>query len=74
MPWIESNPRAAFVVSILRRIADSVLTLFRSVTQRSDERRNIPCKQLMRDVLFALVTTRPEELLHLRWHSASTLI
>jgi len=65
-PWIESNPRAAFVVSILRRVAYTVLTLFRSVTQRSDERRNIPWKHLMHDVLFALVTTRPEEIRHLR--------
>jgi len=72
-PWIESNPRAALVVSILRRIAYSVLTLFRSVTQRSDERRNIPWKQLMRDVLFALVTTRPEEVLHLLRRSVPNL-
>jgi hypothetical protein len=35
----------------------TLLTLFRSVTQRSEERRQVPWKRLMGDVLFALVTT-----------------
>ena len=49
-PWITSNPRGALVVVMLRRIAYTVLTLFRSVTQRSDERRHMPWKGLMLDV------------------------
>ncbi|MEO8904343.1 MAG: hypothetical protein ABI488_18415, partial [Polyangiaceae bacterium] len=55
-PWIESNPRAALVVAILRRIAYTILALFRSVTQRSDERRAVPWKTLISDVFFALIT------------------
>ena len=51
------SPRAALVVATLRRIAYSILTLFRSVTQRSDQQRAVPWKPLMRDVLFALVAT-----------------
>ena len=40
-PWIEAHPRAALVVAILRRIAYTLLSLFRSVTQRSQERRTV---------------------------------
>jgi hypothetical protein len=72
-PWIEANPRAALVVAILRRIAYTLLTLFRSVTQRSDERRNVPWKQLMADVFFALVTTSDAELAGLRRHRVAEL-
>lgn len=56
-PWIESHPRAALVVSILRRIAYTLLALFRSVTQRSEQRRAVPWKVLMTDCFFALVST-----------------
>jgi hypothetical protein len=61
-PWIESNPRAALVVAILRRIAYTILTLFRSITQRSDERRHVPWKALLEDVFFALVSATDAEL------------
>ncbi|HEY5372282.1 MAG TPA: ISAs1 family transposase, partial [Polyangiaceae bacterium] len=56
-PWIEACPRAALVGAILRRIAYSMLALFRSVTQRSDERRATPCQTLMTDLFVALITT-----------------
>jgi hypothetical protein len=61
-PWIESQPRAALVVSILRRIAYTLLALFRSVTQRSEQRRAVPWKVLMTDCFFALVSTTVAEL------------
>jgi hypothetical protein len=61
-PWIESHPRAALVVSILRRIAYTLLALFRSVTQRSEQRRAVPWKALMTDCFFALVSTTAAEL------------
>lgn len=61
-PWIESHPRAALVVSILRRIAYTLLGLFRSVTQRSEQRRAVPWKALMTDCFFALVSTSVAEL------------
>jgi Transposase DDE domain len=56
-PWIEACPRAALVVAILRRIAYSMLALFRSVTQRSDERRATPWQTLMTDLFVALIST-----------------
>jgi hypothetical protein len=60
--WIEANPRAALVVALLRRIAYTLLALFRSVTQRSDARRAVPWKTLMSEIFFALVTTTEREL------------
>jgi hypothetical protein len=60
-PWIESNPRAALVVAILRRIAYTLLALFRSVTQRSDERA-VPWKALIADIFFALITATEHQL------------
>ena len=65
-PWIEAHPRAALVVAILRRIAYTLLTLFRSVTQRSDDRRNVPYKALLADIWMALITTTPEQIAGLR--------
>lgn len=67
-PWIESEPRAALVVAVLRRIAYTLLTLFRSVTQRSDERRAVPWKTLMGEVSFALIMTTNEQVSGLRRH------
>jgi hypothetical protein len=61
-PWIEACPRAALVVAILRRIAYTMLALFRSVTQRSDERRATPWQTLMADLSVALITTTELEL------------
>ena len=67
-PWIEQNPRATAVVMVLRRIAYTLLTLFRSVTLRSDEQRTRPWRELMRDILLAAVTATAEQLRSLRRH------
>ena len=56
-PWIETCPRAALVVAILRRIAYTMLTLFRTITQRSDEWRAIAWDTLMTDFFVTLITT-----------------
>ena len=69
--WISSNPRGALVVAILRRIAYTLLTLFRSVTQRSDERRSAPWKRLMLDVFTALLTTNKDHIRGLRFRPSS---
>lgn len=47
-PWIKSEPRGALVVALLRRVADNLVTLFRSVTQRSAERRATPWRDILR--------------------------
>lgn len=62
-PWIESDPKGALVVAILRRIALNLLVLFRSVTQRSIDRRAIPWRDLVRNVWLALVRIRSEDLI-----------
>ncbi len=65
-PWIEANPKGALALVLLRRIAYTLLSLFRSVTQRSDERRKTPWKDLMRDLYVALVSATAEQLAGLR--------
>jgi hypothetical protein len=54
-PWITGDPRGMLAVLILRRIAYTLLTLFRSVTQRSEEKRAMPWKKLLRWVNNTLV-------------------
>lgn len=61
-PWIESDPKGALVVALIRRIALNLLALFRSVTQRSDERRAIPWAGLIREIWLALVRTTADDL------------
>ena len=65
-PWIEQDPRGLLVVAILRRIAYTLLTLFRSVTQRSDDRRSVPWKHLLEAVYLMLLTVTAEQLRGLR--------
>jgi predicted transposase YbfD/YdcC len=67
-PWIEQNPRATAVVMVLRRIAYTLLTLWRSVTLRSDEHRTRPWRDLMRDIFLAAVTATAVQLENLRRH------
>jgi len=65
-PWIEMDPRGMLVILLLRRIAYSLLTLFRSVTQRSEEARAIPWKTLLRWVWVTLVAATHEHFEDLR--------
>ena len=68
-PWIKSNPRGAAVVMILRRIAYTMMTFFRSVTLRSDGNRLMAWKSLMRQVSITLLATTDEEVADLRRHA-----
>ena len=61
-------PRATVVVGILRRIAYTLLSLFRSVTQRSAEARAVAWQQLFRHVSNTLVAATAEQLQGLRRH------
>jgi hypothetical protein len=57
-PWIEAGEGASqgtVVVMLLRRIGYNLLALFRSVTQRSEERRQMPWKDLVRRVYNTLI-------------------
>ena len=57
-PWVH-DPQGMVAAMLLRRIAYTLLTLFRSVTQRSDARRAVPWKTLMRD-LWSTLTSAEE--------------
>jgi predicted transposase YbfD/YdcC len=61
-PWIRNNPRAMLVVALLRRIAYTMLSLFRSVTQRAEHARAVPWKKLMWHVQLALLVASEQHL------------
>ena len=68
-PWFEAGeaaPQGALVVMLLRRIAYNLLALFRSVTQRSEENRQMPWKDLMRWVYNTLIAATASDLDGLR--------
>lgn len=68
-PWFEAGddaPQGALVVMLLRRIAYNLLALFRSVTQRSEENRQLPWKDLMRWVYNTLIAATAADLDGLR--------
>jgi hypothetical protein len=67
-PWVVSCPRATVVVSILRRIACTLLSLFRSVTQRSAEARAVAWQQVFRHLTNMLVAATAEQFHGLRRH------
>ena len=56
------------VVAILRRIAYTLLALFRSVTQRSEENRTMPWRRLIAHIKNTLVAATVEQLQGLRQH------
>jgi hypothetical protein len=65
-PWIEADPHGMLAVLLLRRIALTLLALYRAVTLRSDHGRATPWKELLRSVRDALVAATEEQLAGLR--------
>ena len=65
-PWIEANANGMLAVLLLRRIAYTLLALFRSVTLRSEENRATRWKALLAWVRDALVAAAPEHTMNLR--------
>jgi hypothetical protein len=65
-PWILTNPKAALVVLIFRRIAYNLLTLFRSVTQRSEEKKSTSWKRLIDLFRNAFIAATRDHLKDLR--------
>lgn len=53
-PWIETDPQGMLVVMLLRRMAYNILTLYRGVTLRSEEKRATPWRELIRQ-LYAML-------------------
>ena len=65
-PWIRTEPQAMVAVQILRRIAYNMLALFRAVTQRSEEKRGTPWRDLMRWVYNAAIAATSNDIDGLR--------
>jgi hypothetical protein len=59
-------------VLLLRRLAYNLLALYRSVTQRSQERRQTPWKTVMRWVYNMLIAAQPSDLEGLRVRKVAT--
>jgi hypothetical protein len=65
-PWIQTEPRGALAVLLLRRIAYNLLSLFRSVTQRSEEHRATPWRTLIGYLRHAFVAATHDDVVGLR--------
>jgi len=65
-PWIEADANGMLAVLLLRRIAYTLLALFRAVTLRSDEGRATRWKDLLAWVRDALVAASVEHTMNLR--------
>ena len=73
-PWVLENPRLTLVVMILRRIGYTLLTVFRSITQRSDERRQEPWHYLLQRVREAVLLATKSVLDGLRPRSEDPIL
>jgi hypothetical protein len=73
-PWIEAdaNGMLAVLLLLLRRIAYTLLALYRAVTLRSDEHRAMRWKTLLQSVRDALIAATEEQLAGLRELAAAT--
>jgi hypothetical protein len=60
------SPRGMLVVAILRRLALTLLALFRSITRRSDERRGTPWLDLLRWFYNAVISATDDDIAALR--------
>jgi hypothetical protein len=65
-PWIVADGTGALAVLLLRRMAYTLLALFRSVTSRSASARGMRWKELLRRVWVALVAATEVHLEDLR--------
>jgi hypothetical protein len=73
-PWIEKSPQGMVVVMLLRRIAYNMLALFRAVTQRAQERRQTPWRDLVRWLYQAVIAATNEDVDGLRAREASAAL
>ncbi len=71
-PWIEADPHGTLAVLLLRRIAYTLLALYRAVTLRSDESRTTRWRALLLWVRDALVAATENQLAGLREVAAAT--
>jgi len=72
-PWIEADPHGMLAILLLRRIAYTLLALFRSRTLRSDEGRAVRWRLLLTWIRDALVAASAEHLAGLRPRQAAAV-
>jgi hypothetical protein len=72
-PWIEADANGMLAVLLLRRIAYTLLALYRSVALRSDRNRATPWLVLLRSVRDVLVAATAEHLAGLRPREVATV-
>lgn len=65
-PWISADAQGALAVMLLRRVAYTILTLYKSVTLRSEENRRLPWRKLIEWVKDLLKWPNAEEMDGLR--------
>jgi hypothetical protein len=65
-PFIEADPQGMLVLMLLRRIAYNLLALFRGVTQRSEEKRQTPWRDVLRWFYNTLIAATDAHLEGLR--------
>ena len=53
-PWFTKDMQGALAIALLRRLVFTVMTLFRSRTQRSEEKRSAPWRELFEDMMDAM--------------------
>jgi hypothetical protein len=71
-PWIEADPQGMLAVLLLRRIAYTLLALYRAVTLRSDAGRATRWRALLRSVHDVLVAATEDQFAGLREVAAAT--
>lgn len=71
-PWIEADPHGMLAVLLLRRIAYTLLALYRAVTLRSGENRATRWRTLLLSVRDVLVAATEDQLAGLREIAAAT--
>lgn len=65
-PWIEADEQGMLAVLVLRRMAYNAVAFFRSVTQRSEEKRQTPWRDLLRSFYNLMIAATVEQLADLR--------
>jgi hypothetical protein len=65
-PWVTADAQGALAVMLLRRVVYTTLTLFRSVTLRSEDHRLMPWRKLMKWLRQALEWPNPVDVEDLR--------
>ena len=65
-PWIKDDPQGMVAVLVLRRVAYNLVSLYRSVTQRSEEARKAAWAALLSWIREVIVNAREEEVRGIR--------